>query len=315
MTVHGTSWRSVRLACLTVVAIMLAVAGCGGSGAKTSSSNSGSPGSSSSSSSAANLTTDPKVAKEVPVKIKSKGTLTVAADATYPPNESIATDGHTVVGMDPDLAYALAKVMGLKVNVVNATFDSILPGLQSGKYDLGMSSFGDTKAREKVVDFVTYFQAGTSFYVKAQGGPTITTLADLCAHTVAVEKGTIQADAANAQDKQCRAAGKPAVKVLVFPDQNGANLALSSGRADVGMADSPPAAYQVKQSGGQFKLVGHPYGVVPYGIAMPKDNGMAKPILDALKVLMSNGTYVSILKKRGIAFGAIHGPTINGATS
>lgn len=312
MMVPETSCRRVRLACLTVVAIMLALAGCGGSAAKTSSTASSSG---SSSSSAANLTTDPKVAKEVPVKIKSKGTLTVAADATYPPNESIGPDGHTVVGMDPDLAHALAKVMGLKVNVVNATFDGILPGLQSGKYDLGMSSFGDTKAREKVVDFVTYFQAGTSFFVKAQGGPTITTLADLCAHTVAVEKGTIQADAATAQDKQCRAAGKPGVKVLVFPDQNGANLALSSGRADVGMADSPPAAYQVKQSGGQFKLVGHPYGVVPYGIAMPKDNGMAKPILDALKVLMPNGTYVSILKKRGIAFGAIHGPTINGATS
>lgn len=317
MTVPGTSCRSARLACLTAVAIMLAVAGCGGGGAKTGStpSNSSSPGSSSSSSIAANLTTDPKVAKEVPVKIKSKGTLTVAADATYPPNESIGPDGHTVVGMDPDLAHALAKVMGLKVNVVNATFDSILPGLASGKYDLGMSSFGDTKAREKVVDFVTYFQAGTSFYVKAQSGPTINTLADLCGHTVVVEKGTIQADAANAQDKKCRAAGKPGVKVLVFPDQNGANLALSSGRADVGMADSPPAAYLVKQSGGQFKLVGQPYAVVPYGIAMPKDNGMAKPVLDALKVIASDGTYLTILKKWGIAFGAIHNPTINGATS
>src|SRR6185437_15947044 len=97
----------------------------------------------------------------------------------------------TVIGMDADLAKALGDVMGLKISVVNATFDSIIPGLASGKYDLGMSSFTDTKEREKTVDFVTYFIAGTSFFTKT-GGPTINTLADLCGKTVAVEKGTTQ---------------------------------------------------------------------------------------------------------------------------
>ena len=95
---------------------------------------------------------------------------------------------------------------------------------------------------------MTYFSAGTSFYVKAQGGPAITSLADLCGHTVAVERGTTQADDATAQSAKCKKAGKPSVTVSVYPDQNGANLALSSGRAQVGMADSPVAAYIVKQS-------------------------------------------------------------------
>jgi ABC-type amino acid transport substrate-binding protein len=181
---------------------------------------------------------NPKVAAEVPQKYKSK-TLMVAADATYAPNEFIASNGHTVVGMDPDLAVALAGVMGIKVKVVNATFDSIIPGLQAGKYDLGMSSFTDTKARQKVVDFVTYFSAGTSFYVKAQGGPAISSLASLCGHKVAVEKGTTQQADSTAQSAKCTKAGKSAVSVSSFPDQNGVNLALSSGRADVAMADSP----------------------------------------------------------------------------
>jgi polar amino acid transport system substrate-binding protein len=256
-----------------------------------------------------------KIAAEVPEKIKSKGTLIVAADATYAPNEFIGSDGHTVEGMSPDLGHALAAVMGLKVKVVNASFDTIIPGLQSGKYDLGISSFTDTKERQKVVDFVTYFSAGTSFYVKAQGGATINTLADLCGHKVAVERGTTQADDAAAQSAKCKKAGKPAVSVLVFPDQNAANLALSSGRGQVGMADSPVAAYIVEKSSGQFKLSGKPYGTAPYGIAIPKGNGMAQPILDALKELMSNGTYMSILTKRGIQAGAITSPTINGATS
>ena len=255
------------------------------------------------------------VAAEVPAAYKNKGTLTVAADATYAPNEFIASDGKTVVGMDPDLAQALGAVMGLKIHVVNATFDTIIPGIQSNKYDLGMSSFTDTKARQKVLDFVTYFTAGTSFYVKAQGGPAIGSLADLCGHTVAVERGTTQADDASAQNTKCKSAGKPGVTVNVYPDQNGANLALSSGRAQVGMADSPVAAYVVKQSHGQFKLSGKPYATAPYGIAIPKNTGLAKPVLDALKVLMKDGTYGKILAKWGIQQGALTSPKINGATS
>jgi polar amino acid transport system substrate-binding protein len=303
-------WQGIPRLAVTaavVAAAALGLAACGSSDSSTSTT--------ASTSSTAAAGANAKIAAAVPAAVKSKGTLKVAADATYAPNEFVATNGKTVEGMDADLAKALAGVMGLKANVVNATFDSIIPGLASGKFDLGMSSFTDTKEREKTVDFVTYFSAGTSFYIKAQGGPTINGLADLCGHKVAVEKGTVQADAATAQGKKCKAAGKPGVNVLVFPDQNGANLALSSGRGDIGMADSPVAAYQVKKSGGQFKLVGQQYGTAPYGIAIPKGNGMAKPVLDALKALMANGTYTTILKKWGIQTGAITNPVINGATS
>ncbi len=251
-------------------------------------------------------------AATVPSKYQ-KG-LKIAADATYAPNEFIASNGHTVVGMDADLAKAIGKVLKVKVAVVNATFDSIIPGLQSGKYDVGMSSFTDTKAREKVVDFVTYFSAGTSFYGK-KGGSTIGSLAALCGHTVAVEKGTTQQDDSTAQNAKCKKAGKSGVTVSIFPDQNGVNLALASGRAEVAMADSPVAAYQVKQSHGKFVLMGKSYGTAPYGIALPKKSGLAKPFLAAMKTLIKNGTYMNILKKWGIQEGAIHNPTINGATS
>jgi polar amino acid transport system substrate-binding protein len=178
-----------------------------------------------------------------------------------------------------------------------------------------MSSFTDTKEREKTVDFVTYFNAGTSFFVKASGGPTINTLDDLCGHHVSVEKGTTQQDDATAQDAKCKSASKAGVDVQIFPDQTGANLALSSGRADVSMADSPVAAYQVKQSSGQFKLSGQSYGNAPYGIAMNKGTGMSKAVLDALQELMKDGVYKNILTKWGIADGAISTPQVNGAQS
>jgi polar amino acid transport system substrate-binding protein len=310
---HSPSRSGSVLAVLVVLVVAALAAGCGSSDNSSSSSGSSTTGTGSPAETATKA--DPNVAALVPASAKSKGTLVVAADASYPPNEFVASDGKTVEGMDADLAKAIAATMGIKADVKNVTFDAIIPGLAAKKYDLGMSSFTDTKEREKTVDFVTYLSAGTSFYVKAQGGPDIKGLADLCGHKVAVEKGTTQADDSTAQSKKCTAAGKPAVTVSTFPDQNGANLALASGRADIVMADSPPADYAVKKSNGQFKNVGQTYGTAPYGIAIPKGTGLDKPILAAVKALMANGQYKAILDKWGIAAGAITNPQINGATS
>lgn len=285
-----------------VALVAVLAAGCGGD-------------STSSSTTAGAVTADPTISAAVPAAVRSKGTLTIASDGAYPPNEFIGADGKTVEGMDPDLAKALGDVMGLQVKVIVTTFDGIIPGLAAGRYDLGMSSFTDNKEREKVVDFVTYFEAKTAFYVKADGGPAINGLADLCGHTVTTQRGTTQAADATAQSAECKTAGKPGVTVRVFPDTNAANLALTSGRGDVGMADLPPAADFVNKSNGQFKLSGDPYGPFPYGIAIPKGNGMAQPLLDALKVLIANGTYTAILTKWGVQDGAIDDPKINGATS
>ncbi len=285
---------------------VLALAGCGSSSSSSTSSTAATTTSTSANSSVAAL---------VPAAIKSKGTLTVAADATYAPNEFVASDGHTVIGMDADLMKALGAEMGLKVNMVNATFDTIIPGLAAGKYDIGASSFTDTKEREKTVDFVDYFSAGISFYAKSTSSPTVKGVEDLCGKTVSVEKGTTEEEEANEQGKKCTKAGKKSVSVLVYPTQNGANLAISSGRAELGMADSPIAAYQVKQSGGTFKLVGETYGAAPYGLAIPKGSGMTTPVLAALKALIADGTYTGILTKWGVQAGAITTPTINGAKS
>jgi polar amino acid transport system substrate-binding protein len=288
---------------------VLALAGCGSSNG--SSTTTTTPTTSASGPSGAN----PAVAAKVPAAIKSKGTLTVASDATYAPNEFVAPDGHTVIGMDADLMTALGEVMGLKVKIENATFNTIIPGLAAGKYDIGASSFTDTKEREKTVDFVDYFTAGVSFYAKSSASPAVKGLADLCGKTVAVEKGTTEQEESTEQSKKCAKEGKKPVTVLTYPTQNGANLAISAGRAELGMADSPVAAYQVKQSNGTFKLIGETYGSAPYGLAIPKNSGLTTPILAALKVLIANGRYMQILTKWGVQAGALSTPRINGAQS
>jgi polar amino acid transport system substrate-binding protein len=307
------NWRSWSLTLLSMICVLL-LAACGSS--KKSSSSASSTGTSSGSSSSAipAVAADPAIEKLVPAAIKSKGALTVAADASYAPNEFVAPDGHTVIGMDPDLMKAIGEVLGLKVKVVNVTFNAIIPGMAAGKYDVGASSFTDSKAREKTVDFVTYLSVGEAFLTKSGSGVNVNALSDLCGHTVSVENGTVEQIDATTQDKKCRAAGKPAVKLLVFPDQNGANLALSSGRAQVDFADSPIIAYQVRQLGVQVKS-SPTFGVAPYGLALPKGNGMTKPVLEALKKLMADGTYAAILKKWTLQSAAITKPVINGAKS
>jgi len=244
-------------------------------------------------------------------ELKSAGTINVATDASYAPNEFFAADNKTIQGMDVDLGKAIGQELGLNFKFSNVTFDSIIGSLGT-RYDLGMSSFTDNKEREKVVDMVDYFSAGTSFMVAKGSSLNPTSVADVCGKKVGVEKGTTQLDDVTAQKKKC------SLTVLAFPDQNQANLALQSGRVDVVLADSPVNAYAAKQSNGQFVIVGQAYGTAPYGIAVPKGGkyaGFADAIKLALEDLKSKGTYDQILQKWGIASGGISSFTINGAVS
>jgi polar amino acid transport system substrate-binding protein len=248
-------------------------------------------------------------ASVTPIKLPAKyaSGLRMAMDATYPPDEFVQ-NGH-IVGFDADLGKVLGKVLGVKVTLVDATFDTIIPGIQDGKFDVGNSSFTDTKAREKVVDFVDYFKAGEGFYEQANSTKTFNGLKSLCGHSVAVETGTTEQTDAQSQAKLCK------VSVLSYSDQNQVNLAVSDGRAELGFADSQVAAYIVHLSDGQFKLTGTPFETAPYGFAVAKGSGLAAPLLAAVKAIMANGQYKQILDKWGVEQGAISNPTLNGATS
>lgn len=256
---------------------------------------------------------DPAIANEVPASVRSKGTLTVATDPTYPPMESVQPGTNTIVGADPDLGAAIATVLGLKLSWQNVTFGKILLGLKSGQYDLSLSSFTDEKSREKTVDFVDYLQIGTSFVVPSDSSQNLTSLSQICGLTVTLESGTTQQSDAEKQSRKCVAAGQQPVTVLAFPKQTQANLALAAGRAEAMMLDTPPAIYQVQHTNGKFKLGGQ-YGIAPYGIAIPKNSGLVKPIQDALNKLIADGIYAKILAKWDLpSSAAIKQATVNGA--
>jgi len=263
----------------------------------------------------AKATFNSSAAALVPASYKGTALLS-AMDATYPPDEFIGSDGTTIVGFDADLMAAIATTLGIHVTNQNVTFNNIIPGIQSGRYRIGNSSFTDTVARQASVNFVDYFLAGEGFYVKSSTAPIYTSLASLCGTSVAVESGTTEESDAQAQAAKCPS-DKP-LKVASYPDQNSANLAVSSGHQTVGFLDSQVAAYVVKQSNGLFKLSGRPFNLAPYGMAVAKTtDGMqfALAMQAAFKAMKANGSYNAILNKWGVGAGGVSTFTINGGKS
>jgi len=280
-----------------------------------SSSKSTSTGSASPSTTVAAVTADPALAALVPADVKSSGKLVVGADASYAPNEFKDEKGN-IVGMDVDLANAIAQKLGLAANVQNADFTSIIPGITSNKYQLGMSSFTDTKEREATVDMVTYFSAGTGAAVKAGNPDKITD--DLCGKKVAVQTGTTQADSIkDVINPACVKAGKPTIPNDgdKFALQTDVTTAVVSGRDQVMLADSPVIDYAIKQTNGQLQKLGATTDTAPYGVVVAKGSPLSKAVQGAITALMADGTYKQILSKWGVEAGAINSSTINGAIS
>jgi polar amino acid transport system substrate-binding protein len=305
---NGASGRVLVLAAVLAVALVATACSNGTTPSGTSGSAAASP-----STGVFGATYDPAIASEVPASIRSKGTLTVATDPTYPPMESVQPGTNTIVGADPDLGAAIATVLGLKLSWQNVTFGKILLGLASGQYDLSMSSFTDERSREKTVDFVDYMQIGTSFVVPSDSSQNLTQLSQICGLIVTLESGTTQQSDAEKQSRECVAAGQKPVTILAFPKQTQANLALAAGRAQAMMLDTPPAIYQVQHTNGKFKLGGQ-YGIAPYGIAIPKNSGLVKPIQDALNKLIADGIYAKILAKWNLpSSAAVEHATVNAA--
>lgn len=206
--------------------------------------------------------------------------------------------------------------MGLKLVLKDAAFDSIIPSLGSGRYDLGMSGFTVTGERIQQVDFVTYYYEGDGLMVKA-GNPKNLAVGDsLCGVKIAVLKGSTQALRSLPElDKGCQQAGKPAIVPTVVPGSNDLGLSLQSGRVDAVLTDGSNAAYTAKLSDGKFEVAtGQPYNPAPFGIASRKGSGMDKAVQKALAVMLSDGSYAKTLDKWGMQAGAIHTPKINEVT-
>jgi len=297
-----------RVLSMLIVPVVLAGAACGSSGGGGPTSSGGVAGV------LASISKQSSIASELPKD--TPATLQVGSDASYAPNEFIDPSTGQVVGWDVDFGKAIAKVLGIDMAFNNADFSTIIPDIGT-RYDIGISSFTPNTEREKTVDFVTYYKAGESWFVK-KGSPPIGNVADLCGKSISVQTGTIEesdawgflgkkpdGSAIPGDTDNCQKAGKQDIKIHGFVKQTDANFEVIGGRAVAGFADSPVTDYQVKLSKGALALAGQPCGIAPYGIALPKASAMAKAFQDAIKYLIDHGYYAKILAAWNVGDGAI----------
>ncbi|MFF4798642.1 ABC transporter substrate-binding protein [Streptomyces sp. NPDC001351] len=314
-TRRTTAARS-RLAAVgaTAVAGALILTGCGDHTDKGGSSNSSGASSA-------------PLASKLPADIRKAGVIKVGSDIAYPPVEFIQ-NGKTV-GIDPDIADALGKQLGVKLDFQNGKFDNLIVGLQANRFQVIMSAMSDTKDRQnginsdngqKVgngVDFVDYFTAGTSILVQKGNPKGVKSLDDLCGKVVALQKGTTSEDIAKTQSKKCTKDGKKAIDLQTFDTDPEALLRLKQGASVADLNDFPVAAYNAKTSSGgkDFEVTGDQIEAGPYGIAVSKTNTQLRDALQAaMSAIIKNGDYTKILQKWNVTDGAVTESKINGGS-
>lgn len=291
-------------------AVLASGAACGTTDDGTASSASTSASSSTQGYDVSGVKKDPTIAALLPESVTRDGKLTVGADTSYAPAEFLAADGKTPIGFSVDLSKALAAVLGLKEETVSSTFDAIIPSVGT-KYDIGVSSFTVNKERLAAVDFVSYFNAGSTFVVK-KGNPDKVDSSSLCGFKLAVQTGTVQETAAGDLNKQCKAAGKKDIQIQSLKLQTDVTTAVASGKADAFYADTPVSGYAIRQTGNALQTIGEAIDVAPEGIVIKKgDTATAQAIEQALQKLIDDGTYGKILQTWGVSSGAVSKAEIN----
>jgi serine/threonine protein kinase len=252
----------------------------------------------------------PSIAATVPADIRATGHLTIAVSLPFTPNEFKNEQGQ-IVGFDVDLMNAIARTLGLVPDYREMPFESILPALQQHQLNLGMSSITDTKARESMVDFVTYFNKGT-LWAQRPGPPIDPNAA--CGRRVSTLAGSVHDTfEIPAKSVVCAAAGLPPIEKVLFDREDDVTAAVISGKADAMSADSPITLFAIKLSGGALVAAGDVFDIEPYGWAVPKGSGLAESLRQALVHLMQTGEYRTIATMWGVDKGMIDTPKINGA--
>ncbi|MGN6612953.1 MAG: ABC transporter substrate-binding protein [Angustibacter sp.] len=248
----------------------------------------------------------------LPDAVKSSGVLRVGTDASYAPMSFFAPDGRTIVGIEPDLAQQIGLVLGVRLEFQNVDFTELLPRVADGSLDVAISAMTDTPERERRVDFVNYFNAGTSIVVQRGNPNGVTDLKDLCGKVVAVEDGTTQVDLVKRSQANC--AGVP-IRVKTFATNSDALVQLRTGRAAAVLNDYPPASYLTSdvRTKAHYQLASTAqYEPGLYGIAVAKrQQGLRDALRGALETLLETGAYNQVMDHWNVASGEVREVAVN----
>lgn len=236
-----------------------------------------------------------------------------------PPMISYASDGTTLQGAIVDLAAAMSREMGRTIAFDAIPFNGLLPAMEAKRIDIVFSLMNDTPEREKIIDFVDFFNLSTMLLIRKGNPEHVESLETLCGKTVSTVQGSTQLALVEEANAKCTAAGKAAIQNLQYAQPSDARLQVQTGRVAAFLGNSPVMVYLAKTAGDGtiFDVVqGQVYQPVPLGIGVAKSNPQLRDALQqALNALIASGAYRKILEKHGIESGAVASATINGGAN
>lgn len=265
------------------------------------------------------LPVDAAARAALPAAIREQGVLRVGnINAVSPPIQFGPDDDPAhLQGVEVDLRDAVARVLGLRVQSQIGTFESILPGLQSGKYDVGQGNFGVTEARKATLDFTTYYDDGFGFLgASAPGawspaGGTVTALVpDLCGRRIGTSAGTTFITKLQDQAAQCAARGLAPYTLSTYTDAAAYTLALQQTRLDVFVSSAISMQYAAQTRPQVLRYLGR-VNAEHVGFATRRGSGLAEPLQLATAQVMSSGLYARILAAWGVSGAAIPASQVN----
>jgi polar amino acid transport system substrate-binding protein len=299
---HRLSVMSIATLTIAAFAAMLFVASCG--------SNTSSTTSSTASASAAS-----GPAGMVPASIRQSGVLKVGTNIPGTPFEFYMPDNKTMTGADVELMDGLAKILDLKTEWTNISWDGLIPAETSGRVNTVISEMGDFTDRQQQVNFVDYLKGGTTLLIKKSDQGKFNKIEDLAGLTIGVTKGTSNLAVGNMLVEKLKSEGKT-LTLLQFPGEGPGILALQSGRISGYLYDWVSGVYRANTQPGFATVFPNLMNkTFPYGMSTPKTaDGMklAQAFQAALNQMIANGSYKEIFSKYGMGDFLFQQAVING---
>lgn len=245
----------------------------------------------------------PAARAALPESIRKSGVLKVAGAMVWPPFNWMQ-NGH-VVGMEVDLSRLMAAKMGLRAEIADIKFATLILSVRNGRYDIAIGQLGISAKRQKAVDFVPNYLSRFSMLVK--NGRTGVDINNLCGRHMAATVGSAQIPVLQKLSAQCVAAGKPALATDLYGDPLNTYLALANGRGDGYLVAQAPGIYIAKR----FPRLAVAPGLLRdmstlSGFVVAKNKpDLRRALSIALSSAIADGSYMAILRKYGVEIGAV----------
>jgi len=250
----------------------------------------------------------------LPERLLKSGKMTVGVVPKFQPMAFYPEGTGELSGADPEIMQAIAENLGLTVEWVPVSFDAMLIGIVSKRFDASITGISDTPERQRLITFVDYMMESKIYLTLAENANAVSgELTSACGLTIAVQRGTLDPKYLQILNDRCAAKGLPEAKSLELSSSSDKKLAVQSGRAKVSFFSSVDVPALQKGSGNAFaayRVRDLPAEI--WGIALhPSDKELARAIQQTVQELMDNGTYASILEKWNITYLALDTATIN----